>query len=340
MLIGYVFLIYKKMRIELTDGNLMSSNLKQSPYTACLCMIQLWYLSVIALMLPFLIACGGGGGEDLVGSKAKDASPSSYKFPHTGIISNQCYRAGSDKLVACNSPEAIALSGTNKQDGMLFRAMEYANVANFSKEECIKDNNTGLIWEGKTKSGIRAVANTYTNFDDGRSGDASAYVAVVNAQALCSYTDWRMPTRVEMQNLVNYGGLLNPSSKLNYGGTQDPESKLFNEKNKPEKEWPYTSLPLCPEPESADPEFRFPYCELPSPRIDPVFFVNTSSTLYWECANTIPTTNCQKKTLPPNTEPNWYWTSTGLANIYGDAWSVTLNLRSERYPVRLVRSDP
>jgi len=58
---------------------------------------------------------------------------------------------------------------------------------------CTKDKVTGLIWEIKTDSGLR-----------GRSGDASAFVAAVNAQGLCGATNWRLPTQVELQGLVDY----------------------------------------------------------------------------------------------------------------------------------------
>ena len=32
--------------------------------------------------------------------------------------------------------------------------------------ECVKDNSTGLIWEGKPTSGDRSTDNTYTNYDN------------------------------------------------------------------------------------------------------------------------------------------------------------------------------
>ena len=49
-------------------------------------------------------------------------------------------------------------------------AKSYGQVANasdglFAKEECVQDNNTGLIWEGKPTTGTRAASNTYTNYD-------------------------------------------------------------------------------------------------------------------------------------------------------------------------------
>ncbi len=66
---------------------------------------------------------------------------------------------------------------------------------------CVKDNVTGLIWENKTAANGGA---TYTNYGDGRAGDASAYATSVNAAGLCGASDWRLPTRRELMSLVDY----------------------------------------------------------------------------------------------------------------------------------------
>jgi len=137
------------------------------------------------------------------------------KLTDTGITASQCYEAGSNVLVSCTSAGAIALN--DKQDGMVGRdvttpdnadgklGFSYSTVGSYDKTECVKDNITGLMWEGKTATGTRAGSVTYTNYGDGRSGDASAYVTAVNASALCGYTDWRLPTADELQGLVEYG---------------------------------------------------------------------------------------------------------------------------------------
>lgn len=142
-------------------------------------------------------------------SKSVNVSVSGFsasKLPHTGITSSQCYAAGSDALVSCSSSGAVALSGVGKQDGMYadVSPMSYSRVGAYPLTSCVKDNVTGLIWEGKEASGTRAGSNTYTNWGDGRAGDASAYVAAVNAQALCGYTDWRLPAVDELQGVVDY----------------------------------------------------------------------------------------------------------------------------------------
>mgnify|MGYP005844315975 CR=1 FL=1 len=74
---------------------------------------------------------------------------------------------------------------------------------------CTRDNKTGLMWEAKTQSGLRAFSHTYSwrSGATGNSGNfascentlapsrcnTAAYVARVNSQGLCGSTNWRMP---------------------------------------------------------------------------------------------------------------------------------------------------
>ena len=59
-------------------------------------------------------------------------------------------------------------------------AKSYGQVANasdglYDKTECVQDNNTGLVWEGKTASPAtsRLGTSTYTNYDGTGSGQKS-----------------------------------------------------------------------------------------------------------------------------------------------------------------------
>lgn len=157
----------------------------------------------------------------------------------TGITASQCYQAASDVLVACNSAGATTLN--NAQDGMAGRDANAATNSNTDGKlgfsftavagGCVQDNVTGLMWEVKTADGgLRDWSKTYTNYDsttalqkwNGTGYNVAAYVAPtqieidastnsvgfknsVNSQALCGYSDWRLPTADELQSIVDYG---------------------------------------------------------------------------------------------------------------------------------------
>lgn len=88
---------------------------------------------------------------------------------------------------------------------------------------CTYDNNTGLMWEVKTTSGLRNQAHSYTWYDSvhnylGSPGtpsggtcetsgrcDTEKYVDDVNGSQLCGHADWRMPTLQELFNLADRG---------------------------------------------------------------------------------------------------------------------------------------
>ena len=147
------------------------------------------------------------------------------KLPHTGITSSQCYGSGSDDLVSCASSGALNLSGPGKQDGMQTNnAARYSLVgASYPVSMCVRDEITGLVWEGKEASGRRSGARTYTNYSststaqkpDGVSfptqaeldaeTNAVSYVKYVNQIGLCGLTDWRLPTIQELETLHNAG---------------------------------------------------------------------------------------------------------------------------------------
>jgi hypothetical protein len=143
------------------------------------------------------------------------------KLNDTGIGPIQCYELGSNTLISCTSAAAVVLD--DQQDGMVGRdttnsdntdgrlGFSYSLVAKvgggfFEKTECVKDNVTGLIWEGKTASGdARDGSKRFYNKGDGSAGDASQYVETVNALRICGYSDWRLPTASELHGLVDYG---------------------------------------------------------------------------------------------------------------------------------------
>jgi hypothetical protein len=105
------------------------------------------------------------------------------------------------------------------------RAILDSNATNFS---CVKDNNTGLIWEVKQPNSatppnapLRDTRNTYTwfltNYPNGARGtnlttcssntycDAQQYIDEVNATNYCGGRNWRLPTFTELMGIFNYG---------------------------------------------------------------------------------------------------------------------------------------
>ncbi|MEY2660749.1 MAG: hypothetical protein RLZZ123_1921 [Pseudomonadota bacterium] len=161
-------------------------------------------IALLSLMGSVLLACGGGGGG------GGGASLPASKLPHSGITASQCYQAGSDTLVGCTTTGATGLN--TQQDGMRanINALSYSLVpkasgGTYDKTECVKDNITGLIWEGKTASGDRAGSNTYTLYEANTDASNSyGYAAYVNGLSLCGFTDWRLPTVEELQTIVDY----------------------------------------------------------------------------------------------------------------------------------------
>jgi hypothetical protein len=174
----------------------------------------------------------------------------------TGITVNQCSETGSNAFVSCTSAGAIALN--DKQDGMVGRdvsnpdnadgklGFSYSTVGSYPVTDCVKDNITGLMWEGKPATGLRAGSNKYTNYDNpavaqiwnGASyviptqaqidaiTNAVGYKAAVNAIALCGYTDWRLPTVDELQSLVDYS-VANPGPTIDFTWFPNTGSSLY-----------------------------------------------------------------------------------------------------------------
>lgn len=116
---------------------------------------------------------------------------------------------------------------------------------------CTRDNITGLLWEVKTTDGgLRDTGWSYTWYSDATRGDGTSnelnagdagvenggtcfnqydittndtgnycdtagFVAAVNASGLCGFTDWRLPTRRELETLIHFGAQ-NPAIDTNY----------------------------------------------------------------------------------------------------------------------------
>ena len=87
--------------------------------------------------------------------------------------------------------------------------------------ECVEDRGSKLTWEVKkddggmrdkdhsyswlhSSNGISTGASNGGRCKGGIKCDTSSYIRALNAQKLCGYTDWRLPTREELETLVEY----------------------------------------------------------------------------------------------------------------------------------------
>jgi hypothetical protein len=108
-----------------------------------------------------------------------------YKLPETGQI--LCYDS---------SGTVISCTGTGQDGAYNVNIMDYTDEGNGT----VTDNVTGLIWQ-KCTAGQNALdcSGTATNYNwsDGQS--------FCDGLTLGDYGDWRLPTKKELQGLVNFG---------------------------------------------------------------------------------------------------------------------------------------
>lgn len=102
---------------------------------------------------------------------------------------------------------------------------------------CVRDNITGLIWEVKTEptsTDVHNNGNTYTWYQEENNGDfagddlgtsascsltnchTQGFLTQINAQGLCNFRDWRLPTHDELLSIVHFGQTTAPMLDQDY----------------------------------------------------------------------------------------------------------------------------
>ena len=137
------------------------------------------------------------------------------------VKGNSCGYTPPPTPTSC-TPAAIGTTGYS----LVFKGCDANNVATYyDKTECVRDNSTGLIWQGQTAAGagtLRDNDKRYTNYDsttipqkwDGTNlvipnqSDIDAatnsigFKNAINTSNLCGGNDWRVPALNELACLV------------------------------------------------------------------------------------------------------------------------------------------
>jgi hypothetical protein len=126
---------------------------------------------------------------------------------------------------ACTAAPIVA----TEPYSLVFKGCDAANVAEYyDKTECVRDNATGLIWQGQTGAGtgLRGNDQYKTNYDSttaqqkwsGRGyvfptldevnaeTNSIGFQNSVNATNLCGSGAWRLPTKDELLGIVKTSG--------------------------------------------------------------------------------------------------------------------------------------
>lgn len=125
---------------------------------------------------------------------------------------------------------AAPIVATDKYS-LVYKGCDAANVAiYYDKTECVRENASGLIWEGQPATGTRSSLVNYlrSNFDNltklqaytftipsvfktptqgqiDSANNTMGYQVAVNTANLCGFSDWRRPSPTELLALVKPG---------------------------------------------------------------------------------------------------------------------------------------
>ena len=158
-----------------------------------------WCLPTIE-ELSSLVDAGHGPAIDPIFSGT--TTPSSQYWSSTTSASNTNFA----RSVGFNDG---LVSGSHKPDSNYFRAMRSGQYGSFDNlvingDGTVTDTDTGLMWQqcnyGQIWDGTACTGSAATRTWD----QAFAYVQGLNDTHYLGYGDWRLPTRNELQSLIDY----------------------------------------------------------------------------------------------------------------------------------------
>ncbi len=184
----------------------------------------------------WLVGCGGGSDAGSPNNTVGNPTPKSGVLLSTNIT--RCASSDQNDLL-CNAQSLAELFGLNQDAEVQSGASPNYKIVQRNNQRCIEDAHTGLTWELKTTdTSIHNVDyGVYWYEPDPRKNGGNAglehdfssefaageicgnhieycnthaFINKLNEQKYCGYSDWRLPSPIELTNLVNYGATTAP----------------------------------------------------------------------------------------------------------------------------------
>ncbi|GHA03585.1 hypothetical protein GCM10008090_10890 [Arenicella chitinivorans] len=167
--------------------------------------------------------------------------PFRFRLPDSGLLVGGNYPSGINAdcsgAIILQQSCSHGLDATQADDSDGKAGFSYTKLsasgealpASASVWSCVRDNLTGFVWEVKTDDGgVQDKDNTYFWGGIGAEGrgvasvhgeyydDWNTLVTSLNEQALCGFSDWRIPHIKELSTLVDRGKSIGPTIDTDY----------------------------------------------------------------------------------------------------------------------------